>query len=174
MYAVKPKRITARTKGELATSIKRGSAVATTKRSFLCYVSNGSEVLMLKGSNGWSAIGDKISSGESPKQAAARKVYELTGLVLDSLVLLGELFIVYEQASIENELVFVLYSREFSGKKKDSVSIAWLSAHDAFSVHSEADRLWLPLLFNEKRFRAEFYFDSPSSNKLIKYNVEKQ
>ncbi|MEM0074410.1 MAG: NUDIX domain-containing protein, partial [Candidatus Micrarchaeaceae archaeon] len=172
MQAVVDKRGVGKLKKEIAQGIRRGEAVAATKRSFACYVFNGDEMLMLKTSdNKWRAVCDEIAAGESPEQAAVRKVYELTGIVIDSLTLMGELFIVYEQNSDANRLVFVLYSREFSGSKKESENIAWVSKQEAFERHDKTDKLWLPLLLSEKRFRGEFYFDSPSSNKLIKYKI---
>src|SRR5690625_498719 len=92
--------------------------------SSLCFVRDGSEVLLLQRnyppfSGRWAAPGGKIKPGETPVQAAQRELAEETGLQVEQLefrLLVAE----SGPTSTTNWLLFVFVSDVFSGELQAS------------------------------------------------------
>jgi len=159
----------------------RGSKTTVTRKAVLCYLFKGNAALLqLKskdkfGAGYWNAPGGKIEEGESPEAAAAREVYEETGLAVNSLRLHGELLFVFEEDEEYNQQVFVFSSNDFSGSEKPSEEgiLRWFDKDKLpFDAMWPDDKKWLPLLLDNKRFRGEFYFDSYKNKKLLRYKLE--
>jgi len=97
----------------------RGSKTTVTRKAVLCYLFKSNATLLQLKSKGkfgagyWNAPGGKIEEGESPETAAAREVYEETGLAVNSLRLHGELLFVFEEDEEYNQQVFVFSSNDF-------------------------------------------------------------
>jgi len=146
----------------------------------LCYVFRGSKVLLLLKSKGlfgggkWNAPGGKLVGTEAPEAAAAREVYEETGLKVRELSFHGALNFYLGKCRKLDQTVFVFSSRLARGKLRQSLEgrLEWFAKDQVpYDQMWEDDRVWLPLVFAGKRFVGDFYF-SDGYVKLEEYVLE--
>ena len=133
----------------------------------LCYLRRGNRVLLQRKARGlfgegrWNAPGGKMLPGELPERAAAREMYEETGIRVSSLHFGGILNFYLGESKQLDQTVFLFVSSKSTGRMRRSSEgeLRWFSV-DAIPYQEmwEDDRVWLPLLLDGKGFAGNFYF----------------
>lgn len=148
------------------------------KLATLCYIRNDNKILLLhrnKKENDihagkYNGLGGKFEQGETPEACARREIFEESGLVAESLDLRG--FITFPKfARGEDWYVFIFVIDKFSGELIDSPegTLEWVEESELGSLNFwEGDRIFMPWLFEQKRFSACFVYES---GKLADYSV---
>lgn len=149
------------------------------KLATLCYIRDGSKILLLhrnKKENDmhagkYNGLGGKFEPGETPENCARREILEESGLVVEELDLRG--FITFPNfARGEDWYVFLFLINKFSGEIIDSPegTLEWVNESELASLNFwEGDRIFMPWLFEKKRFSACFSYES---GKLIDHFVQ--
>ncbi len=123
----------------------------------------------------WVAPGGKVDMhlNESPEACAIREVYEETGLTLKSLKLSG--FITFPDLgnSPFGDLwyVWLFKSDDFSGETIDSPEgeLRWIDNAQIVNLPMwEGDKIFTPLIFQDKIFSGVFTYDKES---FLGYNI---
>jgi 8-oxo-dGTP diphosphatase len=145
----------------------------------LCYLRRGSRVLLQRKAQGlfgegkWNAPGGKMLPMELPEAAAAREMYEETGLRVSGLHFQGVLNFYLGESKQLDQTVFLFVCRKFTGKMRQSNEgeLRWFSV-DAIPYQEmwEDDPVWLPLLLNGKSFLGDFYF-SENYGKFLSHEI---
>ncbi|MDN5279079.1 MAG: 8-oxo-dGTP diphosphatase [Clostridiales bacterium] len=148
------------------------------KLATLCYIRNDNKILLLhrnKKENDihagkYNGLGGKFEQGETPEACARREIFEESGLVAESLDLRG--FITFPKfARGEDWYVFIFVIDKVSGELIDSPegTLEWVEESKLGSLNFwEGDRIFMPWLFEQKRFSACFVYES---GKLADYSV---
>lgn len=129
--------------------------------STLCYVTRGSEVLMLHrvkkkndiNKDKWIGIGGKFEAEESPDQCLLREAKEETGLTLTSWKCRGVVTFLTEGG--EGEYMYLFTADGFSGEMQtcDEGDLQWVSREFLYSLPMwEGDRIFLDLLWQDVPF----------------------
>lgn len=129
--------------------------------STLCYITRGSDVLMLhrvkkehdinKGK--WIGIGGKFEQDESPDECLLREAKEETGLTLTSWRCRGIVTFLTEGG--EGEYMYLFTADGFEGEMKvcDEGDLQWVSREFLYSLPMwEGDRIFLDLLWQDAPF----------------------
>ena len=129
--------------------------------STLCYITRGSDVLMLHrvkkekdvNKDKWIGIGGKFEDGESPDECLIREAKEETGLTLTSWRCRGIVTFLCE--GVEGEYMYLFTADGFEGKLKDcdEGDLEWISREKLDSLPKwEGDKLFLDLLWQDAPF----------------------
>ena len=129
--------------------------------STLCYVTRGSEVLMLHrvkkkndiNKDKWIGIGGKFEGEESPDECLLREAKEETGLTLTSWRCRGIVTFVPEGG--EGEYMYLFTADSFEGEMQvcDEGDLQWVSREFLWSLPMwEGDRIFLELLWQDAPF----------------------
>ena len=139
------------------------------KNEVQCYIFNAQSVLLYKSGKGFSLVSGEIKNGESPQQAAARLIYEKSGLVANSLQLEGEALVI-QSGPLEDiqHRIFVISCSDFSGKAGPGT--AWINRDNVKEHVDKCALLILPLVLAGKKFRAKFVIDS--SCEMLNYKLD--
>jgi 8-oxo-dGTP diphosphatase len=138
-----------------------------TTEATLCYIFSGSDVLLQKKGDGlfgagkWNAPGGKVEMGETTEQAAIREVYEETGLIVEHLRFMGNLYFYFESELSLDQVVYVFTTNKFSGSMRPGRegALKWFSIEELpYEEMWEDDRVWLPELLKGNTFTGKFYF----------------
>ena len=146
----------------------------------ICYIIKDGKVLLLKKSKGrfgegkWNAPGGKIKLGEDPVECAIREVFEETGLRINDVKKHGVIDYYFGTKSEPTWTVHIFSTNSFQGELKpsDEGILKWVNLNELpYEEMWEDDRHWVPLLLEDKKFKAEFYFDN-QANVLLDHRVE--
>lgn len=127
----------------------------------------------LFGEGKWNAPGGKLHSGENPSAGAAREMLEETGLRVSQLRFNGILNFYLGESKALDQTVFVFSCGEFRGKVRRSREgkLKWFPVEGIpFDQMWEDDRLWLPLVLEDKDFIGDFYF-TDKYQKLVSHLI---
>ena len=127
----------------------------------LCYITRGSEVLMLhrvKKKNDinrdkWIGIGGRFEPEESPDECLLRESREETGLTLTSWRCRG--IVTFLNTCCEGEYMYLFTADGFEGQLKecDEGDLQWISREFLDSLPKwEGDRIFLDLLWQDAPF----------------------
>ena len=127
----------------------------------LCYISRGSEYLMLhrvKKQNDvnrdkWIGIGGKFEPDESPDECLLREVKEETGLTLTSWRYRG--IVTFVNTVCESEYMHLFTSDDYEGEIKqcDEGVLEWIDRKRLYDLTLwEGDRIFLKLLETDEPF----------------------
>lgn len=145
-------------------------ARALTRNVVQCYVFGPQGLLLYKSEKDLGIIEGEIKSGESPQQAAARTIYEKTGIVANTLQLDGEMLFVPNTANGNlQRKVFVISCNDFSGNANSNA--AWIRNDEAIKHLNNCEALVWPLVFLRKKFRARFIVGA-SCDEIISYQLD--
>ena len=129
--------------------------------STLCYITRGSDVLMLHrvkkdndiNKDKWIGIGGKFEGEESPDECLLREAKEETGLTLTNWRCRGVVTFLCE--GIEGEYMYLFTADGFEGNLKecDEGNLEWISREKLDSLPKwEGDKLFLDLLWRDAPF----------------------
>ena len=127
----------------------------------LCYVTRGSEVLMLHrvkkkndvNKDKWIGIGGKFEQEESPDECLLRECWEETGLTLTSWQCRG--VVTFLQEGGEGEYMYLFTADGFEGNLHDCPEgdLQWVSREFLYGLPMwEGDRIFLDLLWQDAPF----------------------
>ena len=127
----------------------------------LCYITRGSEVLMLHrvkkkndiNKDKWIGIGGKFEAEESPDECLLREAMEETGLTLTSWRCRGVVTFLCED--IEGEYMYLFTADGFEGELKDcdEGELQWVSRDFLDALPKwEGDKIFLDLLWQDAPF----------------------
>ena len=129
--------------------------------STLCYVTRGSDVLMLHrvkkkndiNKDKWIGIGGKFEENESPDQCLLREAMEETGLKLTSWQCRGIVTFLTETGFGEYMYLFTADGFEGELKECDEGDLQWVSREFLDSLPTwEGDKIFLELLWRNAPF----------------------
>ena len=129
--------------------------------STLCYITRGSDVLMLHrvkkkndiNKDKWIGIGGKFEPEESPDQCLLREAKEETGLTLTSWKCRG--IVTFLNDCCEGEYMYLFTADSFTGtlKECDEGNLEWISRNQLSSLPQwEGDKIFLDLLWRDAPF----------------------
>lgn len=132
------------------------------KNTTLCYITRGSEVLMLhrvKKKNDinhdkWIGIGGKFENDESPDECLLREAKEETGLTLTRWQCRGVVTFLTENPA-DGEYMYLFTADGFEGELKtcDEGDLQWVSREFVKDLPTwEGDRIFLDLLWQDAPF----------------------
>jgi len=118
----------------------------------------------------WNGLGGKLIDGESPEQCTIREVKEESGLNIMNPILKGILtFPKFDE--VEDWMVFVFVSREFSGELSecDEGVLKWIPNDKLLELNLwEGDKIFMKWLHNHRFFSAIFRY---RGKKLFNHEV---
>ena len=118
------------------------------------------------GAGKWNGLGGKIRKGETPEECAQREAEEEMGAEVADLQKMGE--IMFYDVRGEDWFVHV-FRAKIIGKPKESEESRpkWFSLNSIpYNEMWEDDRYWLPLVINNLKFRAKFWFSGETMEKF--------
>ena len=130
--------------------------------STLCYVTRGSEVLMLHrvkkekdiNKDKWLGVGGKLEPGESPFDCARREIKEETGVAVKDLKYRG--IITFVSDLYGTEYMHLFTASEFDGEIDydcDEGKLEWVKKEKVPSLPIwEGDKIFFELMEKEERF----------------------
>ena len=129
--------------------------------STLCYITRGSDVLMLHrvkkkndiNKDKWIGVGGKFEPEETPDECLLREALEETGLKLTSWRCRGVVTVLPEGG--EGEYMYLFTADGFEGTLKvcNEGDLAWVSREFLYSLPMwEGDRIFLELLWQDAPF----------------------
>jgi len=143
------------------------------REATLCFLLRGGapkEILLgLKkvgfGQGKYGGVGGKVEPGEEPIRAAARELYEETGIIVaeSDLQPAGRLAFRFPHKPEWTQVVHVFTSTSWTGEASESREIvpAWLGVDTIpFERMWDDCRYWLPRILAGERVRATFVFSS--------------
>ena len=126
------------------------------------------------GAGKWNGFGGKVVPGESILAAAERELREEAGIVAKAMEKHGVLTFVFPDNPTLLE-VHVFRAEEWSGEPTESEEMRpqWFPVSlIPFPEMWSDDELWFPLLFAQKKFVGEFFFDN--EEKISRYTLEER
>jgi 8-oxo-dGTP diphosphatase/2-hydroxy-dATP diphosphatase len=141
----------------------------------ICVVQRGKEALLgLKkrgfGVGRWNGFGGKVKEGEKVDDAARREVLEEIGITVNDLERFGVIEFRFRAKPNEILEAHIFRSHVFLGEPKESEEMKpqWFSTDEIpYEAMWAADRYWFPLLLAGRKFRANFFYDTPASDVII-------
>jgi len=132
------------------------------KQTTLCYITRGSEVLMLHrvkkqndiNKDKWIGIGGKLEEGESPDECLLREALEETGLTLTQWRCRGIVTFLTENPG-DGEYMYLFTADGFTGSLKtcDEGDLQWVSRGFLDGLPKwEGDSIFLELLWEDAPF----------------------
>jgi len=143
----------------------------------LCYLVKNNKVLLQKkskelfGGGKWNGPGGKIEENENPHECARREILEEVGIKVSNFCECGLL-----KFFRKNELFIIAHifvTKEFEGDPKSGKEgiINWFNFdYLPFKEMWPDDKVWMPLMLQEKKFEGDFYFDN-DYKKLVDYKI---
>ena len=129
--------------------------------STLCYITRGTDVLMLHrvkkkndiNKDKWIGIGGKFEKDESPDECLLREAKEETGLTLTSWRCRGVVTFLNDGCEGEYMYLFTADSWEGEIKECDEGDLQWVSRDFLYSLPMwEGDKIFLDLLWQDAPF----------------------
>ena len=129
--------------------------------STLCYITRGSDVLMLHrvkkkndiNKDKWIGIGGKFEKNEAPDECILREALEETGLRLTSWRCRG--IVTFLNTDCDGEYMYLFTADGFEGtlKECDEGDLQWVSRDFLYSLPMwEGDKIFLDLLWSNAPF----------------------
>jgi 8-oxo-dGTP diphosphatase len=149
-----------------------------TTRATLCYLVRDGKVLLIKkkrgiGQGNWNGPGGRIEDGESVIESAKRELREETGMDAINPLPVGELDFYFGEKEEPDWKVYVLKTGEFEGQERETEEAdpVWFRI-DEIPYHEmwADDRMWMPLMFQGRKFRGVFHFDD-NGEKLLNHKL---
>lgn len=127
------------------------------------------------GAGRWNGFGGKVLEGESIEETLPRELLEEAGIVADNLISRGQLNFTFEENDDEVE-VHLFSASSFSGQvvETEEMKSQWFAQSEIPYAEMWSDDIyWLPPLLVGKNIKAQFHFDNPQSQTILKKSVEK-
>ena len=132
------------------------------KNTTLCYITRGSQVLMLHrqkkvndiNKDKWIGIGGKFEANETPDECLLREAYEETGLTLTSYRCRGVITFLTENPQ-DGEYMYLFTADGFEGQPKecDEGDLQWVEREFIANLPKwEGDEIFLNLLWQDAPF----------------------
>ena len=141
----------------------------------LCFVQQGSRVLMIRKKRGLGAgkingVGGKLEKGETPEAGVVREAREELGITLLNGRRRGELHFQFLDGYSLSCTVFVASQFDGTPIETEEATPLWFDVTELpFSEMWEDDRLWLREALDGQAFRGFFVFDG---EKMLSQHLE--
>ena len=125
----------------------------------------------------WNGWGGGVEEGETPESSLIRELEEETfgKIKIDKLNKIGEILFKFETEE-QDHYVHVFYTENYSGelgKSKDFLEYKEFDINNLPENMMPADKKWIPLLANKKKFKGTVNFDKEFKNPEVNfYEVE--
>lgn len=145
----------------------------------ICFVLDPPKILL-----GWKKLrfgigrpngfGGKVRPQEDIKSAARRELKSESGLVAEKLKKVGFLkFIFKEKPLLFDCHIFVCYKYKGRIKETPEMRPEWFYIKCIpYPYMWQGDRLWLPYVIQNKKFRGWILYDTPEANNVLDYKLE--
>jgi 8-oxo-dGTP pyrophosphatase MutT (NUDIX family) len=149
------------------------------KKATLVYCVRGDEVLLgMKkirfGAGKWNGFGGKVDAGETTREAAARELFEESGIAAqeDSLQQVALVKFFFEELPIFECHAFITRVWEGDAQESDEMAPQWFSVDMLpFDQMWDSDTYWVPQALRGERVQATFIFDE-KGKKVREYKPE--
>lgn len=126
------------------------------------------------GAGRWNGFGGKVEAGETIEEAAKREIFEEAGLTVVDMNQLGT--VEFSWPNIKDDIleVHIFKAENFTGEptESDEMRPQWFEIGNIpFDQMWADDKYWFDWLLNNKKFKAEFYFDE--ADQIVDYLLEK-
>ncbi|MDD5749505.1 MAG: 8-oxo-dGTP diphosphatase [Patescibacteria group bacterium] len=121
----------------------------------------------------FNGFGGKVEKEESVKEAAYREVFEEAGIEVHDLEEIGIIDFSWNNQKNPPLTVYVFKADSFSGQIEESEEMKpeWFEIDKIpYKKMWDDDRYWFPYFLQNKKFQAEFIFDS--KDKVVEYNIQ--
>ncbi len=150
------------------------------KQFTICFIRNASRVLLAMkkrgfGAGRWNGYGGKVHDGEDIKTAARRELQEEAGLTAQNLEPVGILEFRFksEPKEILEAHIFNVGSFEGEPHETEEMKPRWFTVENIpYEQMWSADRHWLPLLLDGRKFRGRFFYLDEASDVIIEKHLE--
>ncbi len=137
------------------------------KEATLCFCIRRDEVLLgLKkvrfGAGKWNGFSGKVDPGETPREAAARELFEESGLATDADALehVGDLRFFFGETPIFRCYVYLARSWENDPEESDEMRPQWFPIRGIpLKEMWDSDRVWVPRVLAGEKLAGTFVFD---------------
>jgi len=148
------------------------------KFATLCYIIKDGRILLIKkkrglGAGKWNGPGGKVEKGENIFECVSREVMEEIGVKPINLKLVGKNEFYFDEKKENNQTVFVFVANDFVGelKETDEAEPKWFDLDEIpFEEMWIDDRVWMPLMLEDKKFSGKFYF--VNEEKMKNYEIK--
>jgi ADP-ribose pyrophosphatase YjhB (NUDIX family) len=143
-------------------------------KAVIVYLLKNSQVALGRKKTGhgigkWNGYGGKIEANETPEEAAARELFEESGVTIEQKDLVKVAEIDYKEDKGE-WMVYVFTASKFDGNPQESEEMQpkWFNLDKIpYKEMWENDKLWLEKVFNNEKFKAIFWHDNDGN--ILKY-----
>ncbi|HLC39369.1 MAG TPA: 8-oxo-dGTP diphosphatase [archaeon] len=144
----------------------------------LYHILNGNKLLLKRATRGiskgkWNGPGGKIEGNETLEENVVRETLEETGLNVRNLFYHGVTTFFLDSKSEPTFVVHLFSTKDFSGETRSTEEgeLRWFGFNEIpYDSMWLDDRYWIPLMLEDKKFDADFYFDEGNKN-IIKHEI---
>ena len=125
------------------------------------------------GKGRWNGFGGKCQENESIEQAAKREMEEEVGIKIKKMEKKGIFnFIFKENPEVLEIHVFNVNQFEGEPQESEEMKPKWFNIKKIpFEEMWAADKHWIPLFLEGKKFRGWFFYESPDSDNIINLKI---
>ena len=141
------------------------------------YLVQGNEVCLGMKKRGfgqglWNGTGGKVMENETIEEAAKREAKEEFGVDLVELKNMGKIFFVFKDGFEHECHLYICHKWEGKPSESEEMSPRWFKVEEIpFDKMWETDKHWLPIILEDKRIEAVFYFNNDAKT-IEKYNLK--
>jgi len=147
------------------------------RQATLCFLVNDDQVLLAMKKRGfgvgrWNGVGGKPDEGETIEQTAVRETQEEIEVIPKDMELVAVLDFYFANKPDWSQQVVAYLSKTWEGDPKETEEMKpqWYNKNELpFEVMWPDDSLWVPLVLDGKKVKAEFLFGENDS--ILDHNV---
>lgn len=147
------------------------------KKVTIVYLIRGNEVCLGMKKRGfgqglWNGTGGKVLENETIEEAAKREAKEEFGVDLVKMKNMGKILFVFKDGFEHESHLFISYNWDGTPTESEEMLPAWFDFKNLpFDKMWEDDKYWLPMVLNNKKIEAVFYFNDDAKT-IEKFNIK--